>query len=585
MKKLVPIFLFLFLLFNIQSVKAVEYTYRVKILYNKTNLRPDPGGVDGSYIDRLAANDYYTLVSDKVYDDINNHKRCNGGWYNINYYTGVTGYVCSDDVDLIKSYSKDDVSPSTTCEIELSNTGIPSSYWGGLCRLKENHPNWQFQGINTNLDWSYAVMRESNCGINYIYSKTYDSTFFDTSCTSTSPGGYVAPSQKALAYYMDPRNFFTEKYIFQFLDQSFDNTLESIYEPSVTSIISGTHFYAYHSSLGNNLPNLIFNISKNNTVSPIFISARITQELGSSTSLYNLYSGVYDGNNNLYYGYMNFFNFGVTDSCVAQNGTTYCGLNYAYKSGWQGIDAALNGGISQIANSYIKKGQYTGYLQKYNVVPTDSALIFNHQYMTAVDAAIGESKLNFKAYTNSNIVDSHFVFKIPVYKNMDATISNGSSGAVDDNNNNPKPSSIPISTIVTSSGYNYSSQYISKIEPGLEATTLKGSLESVAGNATVTIADANGNLVTSGILKTGYKVIINNQSTTETLTVVIKGDTSGDGVINALDLLQIQKNILGTYNLSDAYFMAADTSGDGIINALDLLQVQKSILGTYHIEQ
>ena len=50
-------------------------------------------------------------------------------------------------------------------------------------------------------------------------------------------------------------------------------------------------------------------------------------------------------------------------------------------------------------------------------------------------------------------------------------------------------------------------------------------------------------------------------------------------------LLQVQKNILGTYNLSGAYNLAGDTSGDGVINALDLAQVQKNILGTYNIVQ
>ena len=72
---------------------------------------------------------------------------------------------------------------------------------------------------------------------------------------------------------------------------------------------------------------------------------------------------------------------------------------------------------------------------------------------------------------------------------------------------------------------------------------------------------------------------------TEVLEVIIKGDTSGDGVINALDLLQVQKNILGTYTLTGAYLEAADTSKDGVVNALDLLQVQKNILGTFEIEQ
>jgi len=37
--------------------------------------------------------------------------------------------------------------------------------------------------------------------------------------------------------------------------------------------------------------------------------------------------------------------------------------------------------------------------------------------------------------------------------------------------------------------------------------------------------------------------------------------------------------------MNEAQKLGADTSGDGKINALDLLQVQKSILGTYKIVQ
>ena len=576
--------LLIFGLFFITNVKASGYTYRVRILNANTNLRYDAGGTNGQRVGLLDKNDYYELVSDKEHPDVFNHKRCRGGWYNMIYYTGTTGFVCSDDVEVVKSYSNDSIAPQTACEVELNNAGIPSSYWGGLCKLKERHPNWQFQGINTNLDWSYAVMRESNCGVNYITNKTYDKEFFDKSCTKTSPGNYVAPSQKAIAYYMDPRNFFTEKYIFQFLNQAYDLAFENTYVSSTKSIMSNSEFYKYHTNLGNNLENLVFTYSKNNQVSPIFIGSRITQELGRKTSLYNLYSGVYTGFENKYYGYMNFFNFGVSDSCVAQNGSTYCGLEYALRSGWKGIDAALNGGITKIAKNYINEGQYTGYLQKYNVVPKNGSLIFNHQYMTAVDAAVNESKLNYSAYEANNIVDSYFVFKVPVYKNMSATINNSNSGAIDSNNNTPTPSSIPISTIVTSSGYRYETNYISNIAVGTDVNTLKGSIEAVAGNATVNIYDANGN-VASGLVGTGFKVSINNKSTTENLIAVIKGDTSGDGVINALDLLQVQKSILGTFNLNDAYKKSADTSGDGAINALDLLQIQKNILGTYNITQ
>ena len=67
------------------------------------------------------------------------------------------------------------------------------------------------------------------------------------------------------------------------------------------------------------------------------------------------------------------------------------------------------------------------------------------------------------------------------------------------------------------------------------------------------------------------------------MSIVVKGDTSGDGIINALDLLQVQKYILGNYDLANEYAQAGDTSGDGTVNALDLLQIQKYILGIYSL--
>jgi hypothetical protein len=64
-----------------------------------------------------------------------------------------------------------------------------------------------------------------------------------------------------------------------------------------------------------------------------------------------------------------------------------------------------------------------------------------------------------------------------------------------------------------------------------------------------------------------------------TFTVIVKGDPSGDGKINALDMLYIQQNILNIKQLDSVYLKAADLSGDGKVNALDLLQAQQRILG------
>lgn len=584
MKKVLMFLIVILSILILSDVKASTYTYRIKVLNNQTNLRNNPGGTDNSRLGLLSKNDYYVLKDDKLYPDENNHNNCKGDWYYMTYYTGLDGYVCSDDVELIVSYSTDDVEPTTECEKALSEAGFPSSYWGGLCSLKEKHPTWNFQPIKIDMDWSYVVERESECTKNYIYKGVYDKTFLDETCTATSPGGYVAPSQTGVAYYMDPRNSFTEKYLFQFLDQSYDKLLEQNYPSAVETILSGAEFNNYHLNLGNNLKDIIIGGSIDKA-SPIAIASKIRIELGVGTSLENLYKGVYDEYDNMYLDYYNFFNFGVTDNCVATYGATYCGLNYAYKFGWKGVDAAIKGGINQFSGGYILKDQYTGYFQKFNVATKTEGALFGHQYMTNLAGAMSESSTAYNAYNKNNLLELNLTFKIPIFNKMDASIVNSGNGAVDDGNDKPAPSTIPISTIVTSSGYRYTSKYISNIAVGTDVSTTKVTLESVGGNATVSILDASGNVKTSGIIATGDKITINNEENTETLEVVIKGDTSGDGVINALDLLQVQKNILGTYTLTGAYLEAADTSKDGMVNALDLLQIQKSILGTYEIEQ
>lgn len=584
MKKVLIFLIVILSILILSDVKASTYTYRIKVLNNQTNLRNNPGGTDNSRLGLLSKNDYYVLKDDKLYPDENNHNNCKGDWYYMTYYTGLDGYVCSDDVELIVSYSTDDVEPTTECEKALSEAGFPSSYWGGLCSLKEKYPTWNFQPIKIDMDWSYVVERESECTKNYIYKGVYDKTFLDETCTATSPGGYVAPSQTGVAYYMDPRNSFTEKYLFQFLDQSYDKLLEQNYPSAVETILSGAEFNNYHLNLGNNLKDIIIGGSIDKA-SPIAIASKIRIELGVGTSLENLYKGVYDGYDNMYLDYYNFFNFGVTDNCVATSGATYCGLNYAYRFGWKGVDVAIKGGIDQFSGGYILKDQYTGYLQKFNVATKTEGALFGHQYMTNLAGAMSESSTAYNAYNKNNLLELNLTFKIPIFNKMDASIVNSGNGAVDNGDDKPEPSTIPISTIVTSSGYRYTSKYISNIAVNTDVSTVKETLESVGGNATVSILDANGNVKASGVIATGDKVSINNQSETEILEVIIKGDTSGDGVINALDLLQVQKNILGTYTLTGAYLEAADTSKDGMVNALDLLQIQKSILGTYEIEQ
>ena len=173
--------------------------------------------------------------------------------------------------------------------------------------MQEKHPTWTFQGVKIELEWNNVVEKESECGKNFISNTIYDDEFFDNTCNKTSPGGYVAPSKTAIAYYMDPRNSFTEKYVFQFLDQSYDINLKDNYPNAVETILTGTAFNEYHTSIGNNLKDLIIAGSVDKA-SPIAIASKMRVELGGrNISRKTFYKGIYAELENLYYGYFNFF--------------------------------------------------------------------------------------------------------------------------------------------------------------------------------------------------------------------------------------------------------------------------------------
>ncbi len=559
------------ILFIININVSYAMSYRAKITGTGVYLRQGPG-TNYSSVKTLVKNAEYNMVSDKLYKD---EKGCSGGWYKIYYEASASGYVCSKYVE--KKELVYNVNPTTNCEKEFSIAGFPATYWPGLCELKNKYPNWDFKAVLTGLDWSTAVNKESECGTSYI--ENSDPSNIDKSCKNPYSKSWYPASSTAVAYYMDPRNWLNEKYIFQFEHLSYNDKLTNAYKPAAIDVIDHAAFYKYHVELNHDFGAALVNAGKKSKVSPVFIASRVLQELGAKTSEYNLYSGVYPG----YEDYYNFYNYGVSDTCATGKSPTECGLSYAKNHNWKGLENALKGGADSIYSSYIQAGQYSGYLQKYNVVPNNGN-VYSHQYMTNIQAPSSEAKSTYNSYSKLGLLSNSFVFYIPVYNNMDNSNYTVNSGAVS-TPDSTDPSKLAISTIIVSSGYKYSSGYISGINADTSIKSVKNTIESIAGANSVTIKNADGNAVSDGAIGTGYKITVKNAETNETLTVVIHGDTSGDGKINALDLLQVQKNIAGIYSLSGAKSLAGDTSGDGKINALDLLQVQKSIAGITSISQ
>lgn len=104
-------------------------------------------------------------------------------------------------------------------------------------------------------------------------------------------------------------------------------------------------------------------------------------------------------------------------------------------------------------------------------------------------------------------------------------------------------------------------------------------------NATLSLVTAAG-LPATGKVGTGHvlQVIVGN-SLYASYPVVIRGEVSGDGVIDSLDLLVTQQHLLGIYTMPAPAQEAANASGDDILDSLDLLVIQQHILEIFTIEQ
>lgn len=585
--------LFIFVFFCQIKITYADTTY--VSLRDAVNIRSGAGTTYSVYkLGQVGSS--YTLKNENIIADIPKNGDCDAGWYEIDY-EGKSGYVCSEYVNKYTVSDKPDTGvASSVCEKEMEAAGFPSSYWQSLCSLKQAHPTWNFKAVKTNLDFITAVNKFTNCRDALVSNPK--SEWQDSTCTY-SEGSFKPVNQSGVAYYLDPRNFLNERYIFQFADSRFNTTLKPTYQVLSKSIVQNTAFYKYHLNTGVDMSIYIASGGEKSSVSPTHLASRMYQELGTNDRLRYLYQGNFKGisNNNVpinpetnnkeydFRGYYNFYNIGVTGSCVTGNGpgATYCGLTYAKNHGWNSIEKAIMGGGEFLKTNYIDPGQYTLYFERFNVVPVDSSKMYVHYYMANLGAPSSESSTTYNAYKSSNLLENPFIFYIPVYNNMGAIINNSGNGATGDNGSSSAPSTTAIATLVTSAGYRTSGGYITAIKPETDANTIINNIKSVGGLATIT--NAKGTNITNGVIGTGFKINIKNANDSVTYTVVIKGDTSGDGKINAQDLLQIQKNILGSYNLVNEYKLSADTSGDGKINAQDLLQVQKNILGSYTIIQ
>ena len=575
---------------------------------------------------------------------------CNDPWYKVNYHDNRIGYICSTYV-----VRKEDIT-DTDAEYEaaLAEAGFPNTYIPYLVYLHKKHPNWVFRAITTNLKWDNVVSGES--GKNYIQNPTEE--VYRTSNVPAEGKTWFEATDGVNAFFIDPRNFLTEKFIFMFENLQFDEqtqTAEIVRSVFGSSYLSADEYVDY-----------FINAGRDFNVSPVHLAARVVQEGGANST----YAAITGTSNHTYRGhslngFYNYYNIGAYEDAYTNSAVT---RGLAYAAGlvggdgtslgrpWNTREKAIRGGAEFISNGYIGSGQYTLYFEKFNTSPTSSYSPYTHQYMTNVQAPTSEGSNIQVSLASNNLLDNAYVFAIPVYQDMPDVVSLPSVGdrtntldSIKVNNINisefdkevlsytfyvakettsvvveATPTS-PNSTVTGTETYeldsdeevitikvtsqtgeiriysilvkkvddtqtveeifnslevNISNTYIKNISKGLTANDLITNIKRNSPSANVLITSPTGAaLQSTAVLATGQQLNIRTAANEDkTYTLVVIGDTSGDGDVTILDLLQVQKHILNSKALTNAYFEAGDTSGDGKITILDLLQIQKHLV-------
>ena len=352
---------------------------------------------------------------------------CDGTWYKGQYGSAV-GYVCSLFAKIEEVKDEEVIKPEDYQEYSdyLKELGFPDNYISKLLELHVKHPEWQFKIMNVDIDFNNFVNLEydgyskgwsliEDTGRYYDGYKSFDSWSYnyltDVFSNDFSGGGdnWYAASKDTIAYYVDPRNFLDERYIFMFENLSYNKNYHT--REGIELMLKGTFMESGFADSENQKTyvDAFVDAALEHNVSPYVLVSRVIQEIGAKGS--TIVSGTVSG----YEGYYNFYNIKAYGNSASE--TIASGLQYAVSQGWNTHYKAIVGGASFLGDDYVSRGQDSLYLQKWDIVGTS---IVNHQYMQNIQAPYHEASKTYNGYKSAELINSSLVFTIPVFKNMPA---------------------------------------------------------------------------------------------------------------------------------------------------------------------
>lgn len=504
-------------------------------------------------------------------------------WYKISC-GNVTGYVSAAYVQLTSSGSQG--SSDADFESYMTKQGFPESYKPYLRKLHEQHPKWIFTAQKLGVDWNTALKEECVVGRNLVHSSALASWKSMEKGAYDFNGGYwygldgswVAASKEIIMYYMDPRNFLNDTYIFMFENQSYDPSYQT--ESGVKTILADTFMsrsytcpdtkkkYTYSQTF--------MDAAKKSGVSPYHLASRCRNEQGVNGAPQSL--GTVKG----YENYFNFFDiqaYATSTMTAAEMGCKYAKTtNPTYLLPWTNQYKSIVGGSIFLGTGYITKGQDTLYLQKFDMVDGGNGLYY-HQYMTCVFGQANEA-ISLKNAYSQDILNSAMEFKIPVYNNMPDKLcpKPTSSG---DNNNYLKSLSVS-GTSISPKFDKFTTSYTAKVNAEISSVTVNanplGKSAKVSGKGKVSLKTGENTVkvtctAASGVKRT-YTIKITRKAASQTLQ---QGDVNGDKYLTVVDALLMLRYNAGKTQLDSAQLKRADMNGDGKVDVIDALTLLKKI--------
>lgn len=533
-------------------------------------------GTGYSKTDTVSYGDSLTILSETT--DSSGAK-----WYKISC-GNVTGYVSAAYVQLTSSGSQG--SSDADFESYMTKQGFPESYKPYLRKLHEQHPKWIFTAQKLGVDWNTALKEECVVGRNLVHSSALASWKSMEKGAYDFNGGYwygldgswVADSKEIIMYYMDPRNFLNDTYIFMFENQSYDPSYQT--ESGVKTILADTFMSGSYTCPDTKkkytYSQTFMDAAKKSGVSPYHLASRCRNEQGVNGAPQSL--GTVKG----YENYFNFFDiqaYATSTMTAAEMGCKYAKTtNPTYLLPWTNQYKSIVGGSIFLGTGYITKDQDTLYLQKFDMVDGGNGLYY-HQYMTCVFGQANEA-ISLKNAYSQDILNSAMEFKIPVYNNMPDKLcpKPTSSG---DNNNYLKSLSVS-GTSISPKFDKFTASYTAKVNAEVSSVTVNanplGKSAKVSGKGKVSLKTGENTVkvtctAASGVKRT-YTIKITRKAASQTLQ---QGDVNGDKYLTVVDALLMLRYNAGKTQLDPAQLKRADMNGDGKVDVIDALTLLKKI--------